>query len=238
MKQIKAQEALRQFEHTAIDLVSAVTPWLAPVIPAAIAFKHMRDPLMFPWWLAFIGAVVIEFLGLSAIHTAVQFWTWNQRKRKSDASAPVAMPVAIGVFYLILVLSVNVILAEWDWKYVTAVTLLSLVSVPAGIVIAIRAQHAAYVEQLAEEKQEQRQARRQAKSPGTRQKVARNTPQGSDNEPEGYTHWRTVPTSMKRQMASMTTSEIEEMHPAISPRTAREWRKRAVELASNGSGHK
>lgn len=36
MKQIKAQEALRQFEHTAIDLVSAVTPWLAPVDKVAL----------------------------------------------------------------------------------------------------------------------------------------------------------------------------------------------------------
>lgn len=63
--------------------------------------------------------------------------------------------------------------------------------------------------------------------------LAANSPQESDNEPEGYTHWRTIPAAMKRQMATMTTGEIAEMYPSISPRTAREWRKRAVELATS-----
>jgi hypothetical protein len=70
-------EAIGHFEAVAIDTVSALAPWLAPIIPAFLTYTHMQGSLNYPQWVAFVGALVVEFIGLAAIYTATQFWDYN-----------------------------------------------------------------------------------------------------------------------------------------------------------------
>lgn len=156
----RARQLTTETEATVIDLVTATIPWLAPLIPAYIAYWNMRDVLLFSGWLSGLGATVIEFLGLAAVHTAIQFWDYNRTRRKVDEAAPVYIAGAVGIFYLAVVLTVNVILDNAPIEQLVAKALLSLISVPAGITLAIRAQHSRQLLQVAAEKQERRDAKR------------------------------------------------------------------------------
>jgi hypothetical protein len=143
-------------EATVIGAVAATIPWLAPIIPAYVAYENMLHVLAFPSRLAIIGAAVVEFLGLSAIHTAVQFWDYNRTRRKVDEAAPVYIAAAVGAFYLAVVLTVNVILDSAPAEQLIAKALLSLISIPAGVTLAIRAQHSRQLLQVDADKRDRR----------------------------------------------------------------------------------
>ncbi len=149
-------------EASAIDVVSATTPWLAPVIPASRTYVHAIESLGYSQPVALIAALSVEFIGLAAVSTAVEFWNFNDallarkearvqllkgedKKRAKDrrvVGAPFQLAAASGAFYITIVLVVNVLL---DWglplPQVAANVLLSLLSVPAAVIIAIRSQH-------------------------------------------------------------------------------------------------
>lgn len=162
MKEIlgRLRDLTTEVEATVIGIVAAIIPWLAPLIPASIAYHNMREVLLFSPRLSAIGALVVEFLGLSAVDTAVKFWNYNQTKRKTDEAAPFYVAAGVGAFYLVIVLAVNVILDQTSIEQLVAKALLSLVSVPAGITMAIRAQHSRQLLELRAEKQERRELRR------------------------------------------------------------------------------
>jgi len=144
-------------ESRFLDFVSSVVPWLAPAPTAWIAFVHLSQVLALPLPIAAAGALVVEGLGLSTIHTALSFW-------KDDGLRSVRLWLAIGAggFYLAVVIVVNIILDTGPWATVTAKSLLSLTSIPAALIVALRAQdarrRAALLEQAAHAKEAEAQA--------------------------------------------------------------------------------
>lgn len=165
------EEAMRRWrsitqaaEGALLDNIAATTPWLAPALPAAIAYSNMTEHLAFDPWLAFIGALVIEFLGLAAVHTAFQLWEFNETKNDSEAEAPFLWAVSAGGFYLFIIIVVNILLETaaamgvWlEGSQITGKALLSLLSVVAAFVLALRSQHArrlAVKEQLKKERRD------------------------------------------------------------------------------------
>lgn len=151
-------------EGTILDNIAATTPWLAPLIPASIAYHNLIEYLDFGIMLAFVSALCVEFVGLAAVHTVFQLWEYNESKRKSDQSAPFRMGVAVGVAYLVIVLVVNALLEAtgietWTWQDATGVlakTLLSLLAAVSAFVLAIRSQHARLVKEQEEDKAQRR----------------------------------------------------------------------------------
>jgi hypothetical protein len=155
--------ALQGVESVLIDLLAIFTPWLAPIIPASMTYRNMVGELGFSEPVAFIGAAAVEFLGLSGINTAVEFWQYNEDKaarrearlagldddkrakaeKRKIIGAPLAMAVLTGGFYIAIVITVNAILdiGKADPVHVIAKILLSLLSVVAGVIIALRASH-------------------------------------------------------------------------------------------------
>ncbi len=153
--------AIRKLESTFIDTIAAVTPWLAPLIPAYLVYSNMTQRLDYPPFFGLIGAAAVEFLGLSAIHTAVTFWQWNDN-HKSD-TAPFWFAFGAGLFYVVIVLTVNAALDIWrgsEGVKILAHALLSLLSVDAAMIIAIRAQHARRLSERGEALKERQAARR------------------------------------------------------------------------------
>lgn len=141
-----------------IDFLLSTTPWLAPVIPASMIFTGLVNRLDFSWPIALVGAVVVEFMGLSSINTTIMFWQYNEDKRYFQSlrfikkpgkkhkihGAPTFASLLTVVFYASIVLIVNVVLdigivPAW---HIIAKALLSLLSVVAGVIIALRASHA------------------------------------------------------------------------------------------------
>lgn len=156
-------------ESVVIDIIAGVTPWLAPLIPAYMAYQNMKSDLQFHWLLALSGALVIEFLGLATVSTAVQFASYNdvalKRNIKQQGKAPFWWAVAMGVFYLTIILSVNAILDYGNEQpaHIFTRALLSLISVPAAVTIAIRSQHKRRLQEVAQPKQKQPSTQPQTK---------------------------------------------------------------------------
>jgi hypothetical protein len=84
-------DIVSRIEMFAFDTVAAISPWLAPVIPAFLTYTHMSGALGYPQWVAFIGALVVECLGLAAIYTATQFWDYNDAKATERENRMVGM---------------------------------------------------------------------------------------------------------------------------------------------------
>jgi hypothetical protein len=155
--------ALQGIESVIIDLFAIFTPWLAPIIPASMTYRNMVGELNFSEPVAFIGAAAVEFLGLSAINTAVEFWQFNGEKEarrearlsgldeekrakaemRKSIGAPMWAAIITGSFYIAIVVIVNAIMdiGKMDWVHIVAKILLSLLSVVAGVIIALRASH-------------------------------------------------------------------------------------------------
>jgi len=125
-------------ERTLIDNVAATVPWLAPVSPAFMIWNNAVHILLWPVWVAWVLALAVEGLGLSVVSTAFQLW---KEKRNTFWIA-----VVTTVFYLSVIITVNVALELGAPTWV-AKALLSLLSVPAAVTIALRTQNAQALEQ-------------------------------------------------------------------------------------------
>lgn len=164
-----ANRLMRSIESVLIDLIAATAPWLAPVIPAYMVHQSLMNVLAMPPWVAWIGAAVVEFLGLSAVSTTMTLWDYNDKRKAAQLNqttkgkrrkprpvkglAPVWVAGGAGGFYLISVLVVNVILDDaGTWERI-AKALLSSLSVIAALILAVRAQHARRLEAIDERKQ-------------------------------------------------------------------------------------
>ncbi len=155
--------AIKKLESMFIDAIAAVTPWLAPLIPAYLVYSNMTEQLGYPPIFGLVGAAAVEFLGLSAVHTATTFHQWNDAHQRERA--PFWFAFGAGLFYVIIVLTVNAALDIWrgnEGVKILAHALLSLLSVDAAVIIAIRAQHARRLNERDEARQERKAARRDA----------------------------------------------------------------------------
>jgi hypothetical protein len=150
----------RATENLLIDVVSSFSPWLAPLTPAYMTYRHMVENLAFPGWAALAAALSVETLGLSSIQTAVWFWQWNDSSGKTTPRAPVMLAVVTGAFYLTTVLVVNAMLDNSPMIYRIAKALLSSLSVCAGVILALRAGHARRIAETDQARLQRREERR------------------------------------------------------------------------------
>lgn len=161
---------INQGEETAITFVSTIVPWIVPAVPAWLTFSHSINPLdlNFPWPIGLCVALSVEFLGLTSMYRSFQFFEHNRKYKDATKKSPTWIPVCAYVLYLVIVLSVNVVLdasrPPVNIAHIVAVGLLSVLSVPAGVLIAVMAVHEerkALAEQERERAREQRLAHRQ-----------------------------------------------------------------------------
>lgn len=132
-------------EKSFLDFLSALVPYCVPVIPAYLTFFHVQKEMAFPVWVAVTSAFVVETLGMASVSTAIRFWYHNQKYKKGDNKAPFQLAIGVYIFYIAVVILVNVILEivsgnRGGWV-ILAIALFTLLSVPSGVLIAIRAQY-------------------------------------------------------------------------------------------------
>jgi hypothetical protein len=212
------RDVTRAFEGALVDNLAATSPWLAPVIPAWLGWHNMTTVMNFPWWVATVGAIVIEFLGLSTVHTVINLWDYNSTRRQSDQRAPVVVALAAAGGYILVVLITNVLLSIGaPVLHLVAQGLLSLLSVIAAVTLTVRASHARRVGVIEQEKRERKEARKDRKLTG--------------NLPESFRgDWRKLSTPERDALATMTNAEIVTAH-GVTERTARTWK---AQVAANG----
>lgn len=218
----------RAVEGVLIDNIAATVPWLAPVVPAWLAYHNMTGVLGMPSWIGLVGAAVVEFLGLSTVSTAFSLWEYNDARRKTDHAAPLWVAIITAGFYLAVVLTVNVILDAAPPVERLAKGLLSTLSIAAAVTLATRAQHARRLQAAADERAERREMRkeRKEKHAGNLPETFRNFPEVSEtfrNSPD----WRHLGLAEREAIAEMSTAAIVERY-GVDDRTARNWRTKAI----------
>ena len=209
---------IRAVEGLLIDAIAATSPWLAPLIPAYMTYTSMVERLGFPVWVALAGAGVVELLGLSAVTTTVQFWSYNDRR--ASRRAPVFIAALTAGFYLAVVLTVNVLMDQAPAVDKWAKGLLTSLSICAALILALRAGHARRLDDNEVERQARREARQERKVTGNFRQVSE-------------VDWRRLPVEDQNLIASMTTTQIVQAYN-VSERTARNWRVYAINNAQRG----
>lgn len=157
---------LDNMENSFVNLISKVIPILVPLIPAYVSYNHVRNELGFSDFFAFTYASVVEGLGYASIYKALQFWEWNRRFSKDEKKSPFTLAIIIYITYIFVILWVNVML-DWQtgvvWYRIVAVGAISLLSVPAGLLVSISAMHNERVKEHEEVTEQLREARHEAK---------------------------------------------------------------------------
>jgi len=181
-------DIIRDAETSLVNLLSAIGPWLAPLAPAAMSYTHMISSLNFPIWIALSVAVVVETLGLSSISTIIAFWSYNRRRIAEYKKAPVALAISAGIFYLVTVLSINVAMDATRlfslnpaWAEIFSRALLTMLTIPAALILAIRTQHKELLDHADRERREALMVRKDQKP--KKERVPKNGNGNGTHEP-------------------------------------------------------
>lgn len=163
----RANRWIGDVEHSLVNLLTAIAPWLAPLVPMSLTVEHMVHKLGFERWVAYPTGFAIEVLGLATISTSLDFWKHNRKYVKEferggkvivqdKQRVPFELAVAAFVWYFIIVMAIVVVLSiPWSVEaqiYVDVAVkgLLTTLSIPAAVVLAIRAQRAEIVREISD----------------------------------------------------------------------------------------
>lgn len=129
-------------ESAITDWVARVTPWLAPLPNAYLVVRTSIDVLAWPFLIALAAGVVIEALGLSAVHTALEFRSHNRGLKDGDKrQAPYALATALVIAYLVSVAALTVILDTMPELARYAPLIFPIISLCGVTIIGIRTDH-------------------------------------------------------------------------------------------------
>jgi len=159
-------------ERAVLDALSAIVPYTTASIPSYLTYWHTLTYMAFPVQIAGLAAFTVEVLGVTAVSTAIRFWQWNRNHAQEKDQAPFWLAVGTYGFYIVITLSVNVLLEVYAKErapaVIWAIGLFSLLSIPSGVLISIRAQFGEMLEtkrEQAEQRRAERQQIRQVQTP-------------------------------------------------------------------------
>lgn len=165
-----------------IDKIASSSPWLASVVPSYLAFESMFNVLKFPWYIALTGAVVVETIGISTIHTYFTLRDYNFAKRKSDPMADLKVPFLTVLFYFVSIILVNVLLDNSILIQKVAKGLLSSFTVIGAITISVRSTHWNRLSEIKAEKERIKKKRDESKSAKSENKQNSNSLEAKSSE--------------------------------------------------------
>lgn len=184
---------VNQGEETVITFVSTFLPWIVPLVPAYTTYSHAIKPneLNFPPLIALAVGASVEGLGLTSMYRMFQMLEHNRKYKDAKQKSPWWIPAMTYLMYLAIVLSVNVVMdystgVPWD-KLIT-IGLLSVLSVPAGILIATTAIHNERVLEHQKVLAERRENRKQNRE--NRSQVPEPVPQNRSGSGEPASRFR------------------------------------------------
>ena len=150
-------------EGSLVNFLTAFSPWLAPLAPAYMTYIHMIEFLGFPVWVSGALALVVEILGFGTVSTFLDFWFFNRKNKAQYKQAPIWLVVAAFAFYLGLIVFSNVLIdlaqaygteQQVAGAVVAVRALLTLQTIPAAIIVAVRTGHRDLLREIRREKEE------------------------------------------------------------------------------------
>ncbi len=97
-------------EKSLVKLIAKVSPWLAPLPSGYFVARASIAHLDLPAIVGISVGIIVEFLGISSVHTWLWLTDWNSTKRKSDRQAPTLLAASLGVIYLSATVGLTVVL--------------------------------------------------------------------------------------------------------------------------------
>lgn len=131
---------IRNTEHAFITFISAIIPWLVPIIPAYLTGYHVIMELGLPVWAGWVIGAIIEGLGLASMSRTIAFWENNRKYSKDSNKMPIIVPLGTYIWYLVIVIVVNVLLERASGASIIriwTVGLLATLSVPTAALISV-----------------------------------------------------------------------------------------------------
>jgi len=231
----KFNQTINDIEGSLVNVLTGLSPWLAPLAPAAMTYSHMREFLLFPPWLSLALAALVEILGFGTVSTALQFWFYNRKNRAEVKRAPLEIVIGVFAFYLALILISNVIIdlaaafgspAQLQAAVIAVRAMLTLQTIPGALIVAVRTSHRDLIRELKREADERKRPQ-VSESLG---KLSESLPTISENLPK---HWRKIlPTLSLEDLQELAalTPEAARRYAArhnVSERTLQNWRANA-----------
>ncbi len=230
-------------ESSVVNFLTALSPWLAPLIPAYMTFEHMQVFLKFPDWVSFVAAIVVEILGFGTVSTFLEFWFYNRREKSGKAKAPVGLIVMSFVFYLLLIVISNVVIdtsvaflsIEYQKGAVILVRLLlTLETIPAVLIVATRPGHKNLLEDIKKEKDDAKREKNERKiADSERSENFPNQSNSSEESAKNPVDWRKFrPTLTLEQLKILANLDSDGMRKyskeiGYTYKTISNWRMRA-----------
>lgn len=230
----RANDRINSLEGSIVNLVTVFAPWLAPLAPAYMTYRHMINFLFFDEWLAFALAAVVEILGFSTVSTFLAFWFYNRRNRAATKKAPLALVVLSFGFYLALIIVSNVLIDvaiafgsehHQNLAIVVVRALLTLQTIPAAIIVAVRTGHRGLLKEIAQEKLE----KDERKFHESFTKVSETSEQEIATIPK-VSDWRKLRPTLNDEdvynLAYLSPADVNNMAKTfeVTPRTVENWR--------------
>lgn len=174
-----------------ISIVSGLAPWLAPAIPAYFAIDNAQRYLLtggnLDGYFVWIVGLAVEFVGLAAVHTTLEFWQWNN---ENEQKAPVYLAAIAALFYVITVLTVNALLELQTGVNVRvfAKAMLSTLTLPAALIIGLRAMHTQRIERTESAEAKAEAERKETNERRRQERQAERERQANDRTPQPNEH--------------------------------------------------
>lgn len=140
---------LSDLERRAIEAVSRLAPWLAPLPSAYFVARASIRHFDVPLGLAIVIGAAIETLGLTANATMLRLYEWNVNSltpagnlRKGRSLAPrllIWLAAGTGALYLVVVIALTVMLEVWPELATYALAVFPFFALTGTILMAIRA---------------------------------------------------------------------------------------------------
>ena len=231
-------EWINDTEGSLVNALTAFAPWLAPLAPAYMTYKHMVDFLDFPHALALALALLVEILGFGTVSTFLDFWFHNKKEKAKVKQAPLGIVIFSFGFYLCLIVVSNVVIdiakafgteTQSLWAVIVVRLLLTLQTIPGALIVAVRTGHRDLLKEIKREKakKDTETSRKPSETSGDSRSELSET---FRNFPKD---WRTLePTLTYEQtveIANLVPSDIKRWSNGIgvSEKTIQNWRSSA-----------
>ena len=138
------------------NIASNVAPLTAGLLPAYLTYRHIFETLGYDAWVAWAGAITVEFLGLGSGNELMKIWFHNNFIAKTKEEKLPLLNAGVAVTWYILIMVVfNVIMEAYPeskvWK-ITAIALFATLALPGYMLVSgrtLRIQMEQNAEQLA-----------------------------------------------------------------------------------------
>lgn len=226
-------EWINDTEGSLVNALTAFAPWLAPLAPAYMTYRHMVDFLNFPNVLALALAMLVEILGFGTVSTFLDFWFHNKKERAKVKQAPLGIVVFSFGFYLCLIVISNVVIDiakafgtsnQEQWAIILVRLLLTLQTIPGALIVAVRTGHRDLLKQIKIDK----------KDAESKPKLSESAPHSGEELSETFRNFPkdlrslepTLTYEQKIEIANLTPADVKEWayRVGVTEKTITNWR--------------